>query len=285
MLFYLTTLNLARFLRENALSLSENESDVQVVAIVDAWKHADFLCRNYILNQLDNTLYNVYSPIKTTNVLWDSLDHKYKTEDVRTKKFIVSYFLDFKMADSKTVINQVQELQVILHEIHAEGMSLRESFQVAVIIEKLPLTWGDFKNYLKHKCKEMSLDDLIVRLRIEEDNRGFEKKNGHHFMESKANIVEHKPKFNNKKRKHPGRCSWQGVKSGDSQNFNGKCFLCDKMGHRAKDCCKRRTQGNYKKKPTQANLTEEESLCAMVSHLKVSGVVYEVNLVDNRKAW
>ena len=49
-------------------------------------------------------------------------------------------FLDYKIVDSKTVVNQVQELQVILHEIHAEGMMLSETFQVAAIIEKLPPT-------------------------------------------------------------------------------------------------------------------------------------------------
>ena len=49
MLFYLTTLNLARFLQEDAPALKENETDRQVVAAVEAWKHADFLCRNYLL--------------------------------------------------------------------------------------------------------------------------------------------------------------------------------------------------------------------------------------------
>ncbi|KAK5802498.1 hypothetical protein PVK06_030095 [Gossypium arboreum] len=44
------------------------------------------------------------------------------------------------------------------------------------IIEKLPPTWNDFKNYLKHKRKEMSVEDLIVRLQIEEDNKGTKKK-------------------------------------------------------------------------------------------------------------
>ena len=58
MLFYLTTLNLTKFLYEDAPNLKENEIDRQVVAIVDAWKHADFLCKNYILNRLDSTLYN-----------------------------------------------------------------------------------------------------------------------------------------------------------------------------------------------------------------------------------
>ena len=60
MLSYLTTLNLAKFLREDAPICSENEADRQVVAAVDAWKHSDFLCKNYILNGLDNILYNVY---------------------------------------------------------------------------------------------------------------------------------------------------------------------------------------------------------------------------------
>ena len=141
---------------------------------------------NYILNGLDNTLYNVYNSLKTARELWKSLDKKYKTEDAGTKKFVVGRFLDYKMVDFKAIITQVQELQVILHEIHAEGMSLSESFQVAVIIEKSPPVWKDFKNYLKHKHKEMKLEDLIVRLRIEEDNRAFEKKAVRTFVESKA---------------------------------------------------------------------------------------------------
>ena len=149
MLFYLTTLNLAKFLNENAPKLKENETDRQVVAAVEAWKHADFLCKNYILNGLDNTLYNAYSSIKTAKELWDSLEKKYKTEDARTKKFIVGKLLDYKMVDSKTVLSQVQEIQLILQEIHAEGMFVSESFQVATIIEKLPSSWKRFQKLLE----------------------------------------------------------------------------------------------------------------------------------------
>ena len=79
---------------------------------------------------------------------------------------------------------------MILHDIHAKGMSLSDSFQVAAIIEKLPPLWKEFKNYLKHKRKEMRLEDLIVRLRIKEDKRSSEKKAGKDIMESKANVVE-----------------------------------------------------------------------------------------------
>ena len=239
----------------------------------------DFLCRNYILNGLDNTLYNVYCAFNTARELWESLDKKYKTEDAGLKKFLVGKFLDYKMLDSKTVISQVQDLQVILHDIHAEGMSLSESFQVAAIIEKLPPLWKEFKNYLKHKRKEMRLEDLIVRLRIEEDNRASEKKAGKGFMESKANVVEQGQNSHNpKKRKHNGNVPKQGL----TKKFQGKCYVCNKKGHRAKDCRSRKEQGNPKKKRPQANVTEVDD----VSDMNLSAVISEVNVIgSNTKEW
>ena len=59
-------------------------------------------------------------------------------EDVGLKKFVVGRFLEFKMIDFKVVIIQVQELQIILYEIHVEKMVLNESFQVTAMIENLP---------------------------------------------------------------------------------------------------------------------------------------------------
>ena len=69
MLLYLTTLNLMRFLTEDAPKLKENEHDIQVISAVDACKHFDFLCKNYILNVLIDSLYNVYLDKKTTKEL------------------------------------------------------------------------------------------------------------------------------------------------------------------------------------------------------------------------
>ncbi|PHT32276.1 hypothetical protein CQW23_28613 [Capsicum baccatum] len=150
MFFYLTTLCLQRFISEDAPEVSEGTSDKENFIIVEAWKYSDFLCRNYILSGLQDDLYNVYSGTKTSKELWGALERKYKTEDAGIKKFLVARFLDFKMIDSLIV---------------------NDAFQVASIIEKLPPMWKDFKNYLKHKCKEMTVEDLIVRLRIEEDNK------------------------------------------------------------------------------------------------------------------
>lgn len=68
------------------------------------------------------------------------------------------------MADSKTITSQLQHLQIILLEIHGEEMDLSETFQTSIIIKKLPPIWKDFKSYLKHKRKKMTLEDLISKL-------------------------------------------------------------------------------------------------------------------------
>ena len=103
---------------------------------------------------------------------------------------------------------------------------------MAAIIEKLPPNWKDFKNYLKHKRKDMKLEDLIMRLRIEEGNRVSEKKISNHSMESKAHVIEEGHKTN-KKRKYVDQ---KGAKGNDSKRFKGNCFVCNKPGHCAKDC-------------------------------------------------
>ena len=104
MLFYLTTLNLVHVLKEECPKTLEQPTN-ETFNVIEAWKHSDFLCRNYILNGLVNSLYNVYSSFTTTRRLWEALEKKYKTEDAGTKKFIFGKFLDFKMIDSITVIN------------------------------------------------------------------------------------------------------------------------------------------------------------------------------------
>ncbi|RVW11957.1 Retrovirus-related Pol polyprotein from transposon TNT 1-94 [Vitis vinifera] len=200
MLFYLTTLNLARFLTEDAPKLKEDEHDIQVISAIDAWKHSDFLCRNYVMNGLADSLYNVYSDKKTAKELWESLDRKYKTEDAGAKKFVVGRFLDYKMVDSKTVL----------------------------LLRNYPLLGKIFKNYLKHKRKEMSIEDLIIRLRIEEDNRRSEKKGAHTLNEAKANFVEHGQSSKAKTNNNKGKGSKLGPKGGISKKpkFQGKCFNC-----------------------------------------------------------
>ena len=163
---------------------------------------------------------------------------------------------------------------MIIHEIHVEGIVLGESFQVAAVIEKLSPAWKDFKNYLKHKRKEMSMEDLVVRLRIEEDKKESDKKGVHTSTKVKENFVElgqgSKVKKHNK-----GKSSKLGPKGGVSmkQKFIGKCFNCGKQGHKSSDC-----RLSKRNKPKEANVVDDISkdlfdidLIAVISEVKLVG--------------
>lgn len=50
-----------------------NNDVQQYVKVIDVWKHIDFMYMNYILNGLDNILYNMYSSVPTAKELWEAL--------------------------------------------------------------------------------------------------------------------------------------------------------------------------------------------------------------------
>ncbi|PHT95262.1 hypothetical protein T459_03144 [Capsicum annuum] len=116
----------------------------------------------------------------------------------------------------------------------------------------------------------MSVEDFIVRLRIEEDNKAAERSSKGNSTINGAHIVED-VQNNSKKRKKVEQGSIQPKK-----NFKGKCFNCGKISHESTDC---RASKKGKKKD-QANMIESnkkcDDLCAMFS---------ECNLVGNLREW
>ena len=81
MLFYMTTMNLANITREDVPKATTDPPTREMLLTIEAWMQSDFLCRNYILNRLENNLYDIYSSYKTTKEVWEMLEKKYKTED------------------------------------------------------------------------------------------------------------------------------------------------------------------------------------------------------------
>ena len=101
----------------------------------------------------------------------------------------------------------------------------------------------------------MGLEDLIVRLRIEEDNRVFEKKVRMLFMTCNTNVVEQVLKTNKKRKQNNN-----DFRGDSNKRFKGNCYICNKQGYWAKDCYhwnSQRNQGNKRKnlpKPIRLNI-------------------------------
>ncbi|KAK3016861.1 hypothetical protein RJ639_005982 [Escallonia herrerae] len=110
------------------------------------WDQDDEICQGHILNGMSNTLFDAYHTVKTDKELWNQLERRYITEDATTlDKFIV----------------------------------------VTSIIDKLPPSWKNFRNSLKHRKEDINLDELGTHLRIEEDLRKEEKSKSEGQVEQK----------------------------------------------------------------------------------------------------
>ena len=74
------------------------------------------------------------------------------------------------MVDDKEIKGQINEYYKLLEDLKAKMIVLEEEFVAGLLIEKLFESWNDYKNQFKHKHKQLSLEDLVVHIIIEETN-------------------------------------------------------------------------------------------------------------------
>ena len=92
---------------------------------------------------------------------------------------------------------------------------------------------------MKHKKKQMSLKDVIIHIRIEEQNYNRDKVEKAKELSSKANVIEEKPKpKNNRSRKQNSRTKPNATNKVQNPTITkmGNCFVCCKFGHHVAQC-------------------------------------------------
>ncbi|GJY06293.1 hypothetical protein Tco_0373347 [Tanacetum coccineum] len=107
------------------------------------WDNDEYVCRGLILN----------------------------AEDASSKKFLVSNFTNYKMTDSRPIMEQYNKLLGILGRFTQHKINMDEAIQVSCIIDKLPPYWKIFKHTLKYKNEKLTLVELGNQLRIEKSIR------------------------------------------------------------------------------------------------------------------
>ncbi|GKA97325.1 zinc finger, CCHC-type containing protein [Tanacetum coccineum] len=209
------------------------------------WDNDDYVSRGLILNGMSDSLFDIYQNVESSKELWDSLEEKYMSKEASSKKFLVSNFTNYKMTDSRLVLEQYNELLGILGRFTQHKMNMDESIQVSCIIDKLTSSWKDFKHTLKYLKKELTLVELGSHLRIEESLRmqdSDKPKDNNVFGPLVVNMVENNnsSRYNDNKGK---RKYHDNTKADPNKKSKVTCWKCGKPGHLKKDC-KGRKVGN-----------------------------------------
>ncbi|GJS37354.1 zinc finger, CCHC-type containing protein [Tanacetum coccineum] len=178
------------------------------------WDNDDYVCRGLILNGMSNSLFDVYQNVETSRELWDTLEAKYMAEDASSKKFLVSNFTNYKMTDSRPVLEQYNELLGILGRFTQHNMNMDESIK-----------------------EELTLIELGSHLRIEESLRAQDndKPKGNNVDgPSVVNMVEHNnsSKYNDNK----GKRKHHDTRANPNKKPKVTCWKYGKHGHLKKDC-------------------------------------------------
>ncbi|XP_062179609.1 uncharacterized protein LOC133884273 isoform X1 [Phragmites australis] len=158
------------------------------------WEKANASALARLLAVLSNRLFDVYVGFGEARKVWTELNDKYAESDNGNESFMVASYLNFRMGDSRSVMEQIHELQLIVRDLGQYGCVLPENFLVNAILAKLPTSWRDFVTARRHLKQRLTLNELIAAINVEEKSKaGY----GGAKTPAQANLVEHK--------NHPGK--------------------------------------------------------------------------------
>ena len=251
--FLLTSLNVVYVLATPRPEESEDET-FSMKHERNKWNQDNCTCKSYIYNSISDELLPIFQNKETSKELWDALEMHYISANPTSKPSLVSKFFKFKMVETRSVVEQYHELVHIIHLLSHIDIHMDPRISVSAILDKLPLSWKDFKKNRKNMVEDLTIEDLGRQLQFEEDYRSTNKRLNEFLYLGKENKTHEQtdgsssPKINlvdggfeqSNNNQNSRKRKIGSNKEHHSQNPNKKkklsCFYCNKLGHIMKNC-------------------------------------------------
>ncbi|CAN1352537.1 Retrovirus-related Pol polyprotein from transposon TNT 1-94, partial [Linum perenne] len=271
---------------EDSSATAQKKTTSKEADVAKKYEKDNKTARGHILNHMTNPIFDLMVSNRSAKEIWSVLERKYGADDAGKKKYAVGNWLNFKMEEDQPIMEQVHKFENLTAEVLAEGMKMCDIFQANVLIEKLPDSWSEYKNKLKHKKRDMTLEELIGHMKIEEANKQKDKDVISNSLSVKANIVE--SRNSDRKIKAANQSKRPAWKNKNHTSFKrpgynqepskAGCYVCGRTGHKAYQCHHRKGGNSSQGPRPQANIIEAEqkTFAAMIT---------EVNNAEGKAEW
>ncbi|KAL0461238.1 UNVERIFIED_CONTAM: hypothetical protein Slati_0011400 [Sesamum latifolium] len=122
------------------------------------------IVRGRLLNHMNNSLFDLFVNYRSAKEIWTTLETRYGGDDAGRKKYVV--------------------------DILSECMKMCEISRANVLLEKFSPTWSEYPNHLKHKKRDLTLQELIGHMQTKQANRLKDNGTSLSSLSIKVNLVQ-----------------------------------------------------------------------------------------------
>ncbi|KAL4029866.1 hypothetical protein IC575_008094 [Cucumis melo] len=183
----------------------------------------DEMAYSTILLYLSDEVLRLVDEATTTGELWKKLESLYLTKSLPNKIYIKEKFFGYKMDQSKSLEENLDEFQKIVVDLNNIGEKMSDENQAVILLNSLPETYREVKAAIKYGRDSLTMSIVLDALKTRNLEIKKERKDGELLM---ARGRSEKKSWKGKER------SFRSKSKGKSR----KCFLCHKEGHFKKNC-------------------------------------------------
>ena len=192
---------------------------------------------NIIITHVGDAVLRKIDHCKSAAEMWETLNKQYMETSLPNRIYVQLKFYSFKMNDSKSINENVNEFLKIVAELSSLEINVVEEVRAILFLNGLSSRYSQLKHTLKYGNKALSLQDVISSARSLERELDEQKETDKNTSTVLYTNERGRPQTRNQNQNKGG----QG-RGRSKSNSNAKltCWYCKKEGHVKKDCFARK---------------------------------------------
>lgn len=216
----------------------------------EKWDTLDQKALAYMVLNVKPTQLMHIKACTTSEAAWKKLQQLHTQVGPIRKVQLYQKLLRFNMQQDENIGAHVNSFVETIERLAEMDIKINEELKVIMLLSSLPDTWEHFVVAIETRDELPTFEIVKVKL-LEEGARKKEKAEREGNAASQAVYTYTQAKGNRDKGENNN--TKRNERTSEKQKFNGKCFICEKPGHRASECRNKKKSATDSAKGHQAS--------------------------------